>query len=417
MAAPQREVLQSFVVVRSPLAPPLAPSALLIAAHRRSPSPDPPARSLPQGNHFYITAEQARSTPSRKDGISELVERRLRSYGGELMQEATILLKLPQVVMSTGSVLFHRFYSRASLKKYSVKMYAMACVYLAAKSEEQVRKMREFLAVFLNMHQRREGEPHEYYDVQSAAYMEAKAELTKAERTVLRELGFVVHVEHPHKFISSFLKFLNLERNKELTQLAWNLMNDSMRTDLCVRLKPEAIACGCIAMAARKLQHALPATPPWWHVFDVPKEHIDTVVEETLRLYTLGKCAYIEVDPVKAAAEKERKARAAAVATAAAEAKERAIALAAEAKARTMRAAAARAATAENGGGGGGGGGGGWAGPGSAEKRREGGGWDARSRSPARDRDRDRDRDRERDRGRDRDRDRRRDRRRRSRSR
>ena len=188
-------------------------------------------QSFVVGNHFYITDEQSRRTPSREDGISERVERRLRSYAGELMQEATVLLKLPQVVVSTGSVLFHRFFSRHSLKKYNVRLYAMACVYLAAKTEEHVRKMREFLAVFLNMHQRREGEPHEYYDVQSAAYMEAKAELTKAERTVLRELGFVVHVEHPHKFISSFLKFLNLERNKELTQLAWNLMNDSMRTD------------------------------------------------------------------------------------------------------------------------------------------------------------------------------------------
>ena len=59
--------------------------------------------------------------------------------------------------------------------------------------------MREFLAGFLNMRQRRENLPKDYYDVQSAAYMEAKAGLTKAERVVLRELGFVVHVEHPHK--------------------------------------------------------------------------------------------------------------------------------------------------------------------------------------------------------------------------
>ena len=71
----------------------------------------------------------------------------------------------------------------------------------------------------------------------------------------------------------------------ELTQQAWSIMNDSMRTDLCVRLKPEAIACGCIYMAARKLQHPLPTQPPWWHVFDTPKEQIDTVVAETLRLY------------------------------------------------------------------------------------------------------------------------------------
>ena len=330
-------------------------------------------QSFVVGNHFYITDDQSANTPSRQDGIGEGVERRLRSYAGELMQEATILLKLPQACYSTGSVLFHRFFSRHSLKKYNVRLYAMACVYLAAKTEEHVRKMREFLAVFLNMRQRREGKPKEYYDVQSAAYMEAKAGLTKAERVVLRELGFVVHVEHPHKFISSFLSFLGLQKNLELTQQAWSIMNDSMRTDLCVRLKPEAIACGCIYMAARKLQHPLPTQPPWWHVFDVPKEQIDTVVAETLRLYTLPVCEYIEVDPVKAAEEAAKLVRQEAAAQAAVEAKERAIAVAAEARARTHKAAAERVAAAAA------------APPGSAEKRRR-----SRSRSPGKDRSRQR---------------------------
>eukprot|EP01047_Picozoa_sp_COSAG01_P078488 COSAG01_NODE_14519_length_1444_cov_1.747212_2_plen_210_part_00 len=194
--------------------------------------------------------------------------------------------KLPQVVVSTGTVMFHRFYSRCSLKRYSAKLYAMASLYLGSKCEEEVRKMREFLVIFQNMHQRREGKPKEYYDVTSTQYMEAKAELTKAERVMLRELGFTVHVEHPHKFVSSFMNFLGM-RDGELVQIAWSLMNDSMRTDLCVRVKPEAIACGCIAMAARKLAHALPLDPPWWHVFDVPKEQIDLVTAETLALYLM----------------------------------------------------------------------------------------------------------------------------------
>ena len=35
-------------------------------------------QSFVVGNHFYITEEQSRNTPSREDGISEGVERRLR---------------------------------------------------------------------------------------------------------------------------------------------------------------------------------------------------------------------------------------------------------------------------------------------------------------------------------------------------
>ena len=268
-------------------------------------------QSFVVGNHFYVTEDQAQNTPSRADNISAAVEKNLRSYGSELMQEAAILLKLPQVAVSTGSVLFHRFYSRVSLKAFSVKVYAMACLYLGSKCEEEQRKMRQFIAIFQNIMQRREGGALRYFDVTSTAYMEAKAELTKAERVVLRELGFTVHVEHPHKFITSFMNFLGLQNHSALMQSAWSLMNDSLRTDLCVRLKPEAIACGCIFMAARKLNHPLPTNPtPWWHVFDVTIKHISLVTVETLSLYTNPRCEFVEVDPDKAAAN----ARAAAAA-------------------------------------------------------------------------------------------------------
>jgi hypothetical protein len=37
-------------------------------------------------------------------------------------------------------------------------------------------------------------------------------------------MGFICHVEHPHKFISNYLA--TLEAPPELTQEAWNLAND-----------------------------------------------------------------------------------------------------------------------------------------------------------------------------------------------
>ncbi|XP_026381719.1 cyclin-L1-1-like isoform X2 [Papaver somniferum] len=59
---------------------------------------------------FYLTDEQLKNSPSRKDGVNESTENTLRIYGCDLIQEGGILLKLPQVVMATGQVLFHRFY-------------------------------------------------------------------------------------------------------------------------------------------------------------------------------------------------------------------------------------------------------------------------------------------------------------------
>lgn len=51
-----------------------------------------------------------------------------------------------------------------------------------------------------------------------------KIDLIRTERHLLKEMGFICHVEHPHKFIISYLKVLAAP--SELMQVAWNLAND-----------------------------------------------------------------------------------------------------------------------------------------------------------------------------------------------
>jgi hypothetical protein len=55
-------------------------------------------------------------------------------------------------------------------------------------------------------------------------YVNLKMELSRTERHILKEMGFICHVEHPHKFISNYLA--TLETPPELRQEAWNLAND-----------------------------------------------------------------------------------------------------------------------------------------------------------------------------------------------
>ena len=42
-------------------------------------------------------------------------------------------------------------------------------------------------------------------------YYNNKNQVIKAERRILKELGFCVHVKHPHKVISCFLSFFSLK--------------------------------------------------------------------------------------------------------------------------------------------------------------------------------------------------------------
>ncbi|XP_077218070.1 cyclin-L1-1-like isoform X2 [Tasmannia lanceolata] len=242
---------------------------------------------------FYLTDEQLKNSPTSKDGIDEKTETELRIYGCDLIQESGILLGLPQAVMATGQVLFHRFYCKKSFARFNVKRVAASCVWLASKLEESPRKAKHILIVFHRMECRRENLPLEHLDPFSKKYAEVKMDLNRTERHLLKEMGFICHVEHPHKFISNYLA--TLETPLELRQEAWNLANDSLRTTLCVRFKSEVVACGVVYAAARRFQIPLPENPPWWKAFDAEKSGIDEVCRVLAHLYSLPKAQYKNV--------------------------------------------------------------------------------------------------------------------------
>ena len=56
-------------------------------------------------------------------------------------------------------------------------------------------------------------------------YAAAKKHLVDTERVMLRELGFILHVDHPHKTVLNYLSSAILDA-EELMQEAWNLTND-----------------------------------------------------------------------------------------------------------------------------------------------------------------------------------------------
>ncbi|XP_029303119.1 cyclin-L1a isoform X3 [Cottoperca gobio] len=123
-------------------------------------------------------------------------------------------------------------------------------------------------------------------------YINTKNQVIKAERRILKELGFCVHVKHPHKIIVMYLQVLDCEKNQTLVQTAWNYMNDTLRTNVFVRFQAETIACACIFLAARALQIPLPSKPNWYLLFGASEDEVKEVCVTTLRLYTRKKPNY-----------------------------------------------------------------------------------------------------------------------------
>ncbi|XP_033288544.1 cyclin-L2 isoform X3 [Orcinus orca] len=246
--------------------------------------------------------DKLRFTPSMSSGLDTDTETDLRVVGCELIQAAGILLRLPQVAMATGQVLFQRFFYTKSFVKHSMEHVSMACVHLASKIEEAPRRIRDVINVFHRLrHLREKKKPVPLLLDQD--YVNLKNQIIKAERRVLKELGFCVHVKHPHKIIVMYLQVLECERNRHLVQTSWNYMNDSLRTDVFVRFQPESIACACIYLAARTLEIPLPNRPHWFLLFGATEEEIQEICLKILQLYTRKK---VDLTHLEGEVEKRR---------------------------------------------------------------------------------------------------------------
>uniref|UniRef100_A0A8C5P2I3 Cyclin-like domain-containing protein n=1 Tax=Jaculus jaculus TaxID=51337 RepID=A0A8C5P2I3_JACJA len=147
-------------------------------------------------------------------GLDTDTETGLRVVGCELIQAAGILLRLPQVAMATGQVLFQRFFYTKSFVKHSMEHVSMACVHLASKIEEAPRRIRDVINVFHRLrHLREKKKPVPL--ILDQEYVNLKNQIIKAERRVLKELGFCVHVKHPHKIIVMYLQVLECEQRTD----------------------------------------------------------------------------------------------------------------------------------------------------------------------------------------------------------
>ncbi|UYV75542.1 CCNL1 [Cordylochernes scorpioides] len=234
-----------------------------------------------------LPPEKLITTPSQSDGLDKEAELDLRFLGCEIIQTAGILLKLTQVAMATGQIIFQRFYYCKSFVRHSMEIVAMAAITLASKIEESPRRIRDVINVLHHIKQVRAGKTPQPL-ILDHNYFTQKTQVIKAERRILKELGFCVHVKHPHKIIVTLLEVLKTNR-PNLLQTAWNYMNDSLRSDVFLRHAPEHIACACIYLSARLLQIALPSKPAWFLMFGINETTINEICNTILNLYARKK--------------------------------------------------------------------------------------------------------------------------------
>ncbi|KAK3050861.1 hypothetical protein LTR09_007939 [Extremus antarcticus] len=235
---------------------------------------------------WIFTEAELANTPSIQDGMSVAEEKETRAKGVNFIVQVGVMLKLPQLTLSTAATFFQRFLMRASLKKRrngipALHQYqsAATALFLATKVEESSRKMKELILAFCRVAQKN---PNLVVDEQSKDWWKWRDCVLLNEDVLLETLCFDLTVESPHRQLFEMLKYYGVEHNKRLRNAAWGFVTDSSNTQLCLLCTSRTIAIAALYTACRYSDVALPDDSegrPWWEAQHVRFKDLRKAIE------------------------------------------------------------------------------------------------------------------------------------------
>jgi hypothetical protein len=225
-------------------------------------------------------------------------------------------------------VFFHRFYAAHSFEDHDRFEVSVACLLLAAKTEESPKKLVTVLQECFklkNMSARKSGAGNDdpkvkvdrkgYLDMKCEEFLRLKERVLLLERVILHTIGFELSVAHPYKLLVEQIKkvvplrqleyidpSLNPPRQdkmmKELVQNSMNFANDSMHTSICLQFPPKTIAHACVYMSGQFCKMKPTEGKKWLDILDLTMWDLATIVMQIMELIA-GKRGSID-DGVKA---------------------------------------------------------------------------------------------------------------------
>lgn len=236
--------------------------------------------------NFWTSSHHANWTFSDKETLRKVREQisihgfkpgevqRLHSFAIEYIHKAGQKLRLRQRVLSTASVYYKRFYVRASICDFDPRLVAPTVLFIASKVEESALSMKSFanvlhnpIAVFASSPQSTIKIPYHLEDVQECEFF------------AMEVLGYDLIVFHPYRPLVQFLQEMKL---LDCLQTAWELVNDSYRTDLCLLHSPYLIAIGVIVVACTFREKDCRT---WQKRLNVESKTVVDVAQTLLQLY------------------------------------------------------------------------------------------------------------------------------------
>ncbi|KAK5169604.1 uncharacterized protein LTR77_005581 [Saxophila tyrrhenica] len=268
--------------------PPPSDTKHLPSTHpARKERPKSPNRVLAEAEAQWIFSEaELANTPSIQDGMSQADEKDTRAKGVNFIIQVGVMLKLPQLTLSTAAIFFQRFLMRASLKKERNGIprlhhfqSAATALFVAAKVEESSRKMKELILAFCRVAQKN---PNLIIDEQNKDWWKWKDCVLYNEDVLMETICFDFTVESPHRQLFEMLKYYGIEHNKRLRNAAWSFVTDSSNTQLCLLCSSRTIAIAALYAACRYSDVSLPDDSKgrsWWEAQHVRLKDLRKAIE------------------------------------------------------------------------------------------------------------------------------------------
>lgn len=178
------------------------------------------------------------TTISEEDYLKVLI------FYSNVIQQIGEHYKVRQQVIATAIVYLKRFYARYPMKSIDPWLLCPTCLFLAAKVEEfstlnHQRVCNSAAAIYKKFVHVLSG-PNEYpYQIK---------QILECEFYLLEVMDCCLIVYHPYRSLDIYSRDLQLDQ--PLFEVAWRIINDSLKTDAPLLYPPYEIALACLLLAA-----------------------------------------------------------------------------------------------------------------------------------------------------------------------
>jgi hypothetical protein len=152
-------------------------------------------------------------------------------------------MNTPRHVIAVATTYFHILASRLSLTLIDrPAVLVQSLLFLACKSEEEHRRLRDIITVVFRM-----LHPGGEWLHLGDSHSKLREHIVTTEQLILRFLGFNLNVDLPHRYMYNYLRKLNASHT--IAQLSTAVLNDLHAFSIILEYKPSSIAAACLVVA------------------------------------------------------------------------------------------------------------------------------------------------------------------------